>query len=427
MHFRKVAAIIIALVFVVTACLPARADQIVLKNGRTLSGEVAAEDDQSVTLEVSGPGMTFKQRVQKVQIAKWDRPAQVGSAYVLVPVLGEIGVDCTAATMKAALDAAREAKPKYIVLVVDSGGGSVQEMLKIIDLLDQSSKETEIVAYVQHAYSAAAVIAMSRPKIYLKSDASIGAAVPYKMTPKGPADLEAKFRSPIEAEFRRVAAHAGHSELLVRGMLELDLPILLSQENGKPTLSTSGGGKVIKSKGQILTLTADEAAECGLSQTAADFDSLGKSLTGGSWHEASHRAWNLVTAMTEQHRRETIRQQATERIRPQWNAIEAQLARLTSKYAALQEEMDKLTASVTAELRHIDSDYKDAVTSASKQPDAKSAAARAAETRNALISKTRANYQRRAAVLTTEADATRIQIEDLHAREKQLLATLPAD
>src|SRR5262249_1425716 len=153
----------------------------------------------------------------------------------------------------------------------------------------------------------------------------------------------------IEADFRRVAAHAGHPELLVRGMLELDLPIVLSQENGKPSLSTSGAGKVIKSKGQILTLTADEAAECGLAQVAPDIDAVGKSLTGGSWHEASHRAWNIATAMMERHRRETAKQQATERIRPQWNALEAQLAGLTAKYSGLQAEAEKLDASAKAE------------------------------------------------------------------------------
>jgi len=427
MHVRQLFAAGSLLAMAIALQPLARADQIVLKNGRTLSGEVAAEDDQSVTLEVVGAGITFTQRVKKSQIAKWDRPAQVGPAYVQIPVFGEIGADCTTATMKAALDAAREAKPKYIVLVIDSGGGSVQEMVKIIELLDQASKDIEIVAYVQHAYSAAAVIAMSRPRIYLKPDASIGAAVPYKMSAKGPADLEAKFRSPIEAEFRRVATHAGHPELLVRGMLELDLPIVLSQETGKPSLSTSGAGKIIKSKGQILTLTADEAAECGLAQTAADIDAIGKSLTGGSWHEASHRAWNIAAAMTEQHRRETAKQQATARVRPQWNALEAQLAGLTAKYSALQAEADKLTASTTSELHQIDSDYKDAVAQAAKLPDAKSATARAAEVRNTLIRKARENYQKKAAALTAEADSTRVQIEQLREREKQLLATLPAD
>src|SRR5436305_14132665 len=134
MHVRGFFSTVIILFLAIATPPSARADQIVLRNGRSLSGEVAAEDDQSVTLEVIGPGMTFKQRVNKAQIVSWNRPAQIGPAYVSIPVLGEIGSDCTAVTMKAALDAAREAKPKYIVLVVDSGGGSVQEMLKIIDL-----------------------------------------------------------------------------------------------------------------------------------------------------------------------------------------------------------------------------------------------------------------------------------------------------
>src|SRR5580765_1745729 len=108
MLIRRLLATAIVLSFMTAALPMSRADQIVLKNGRTLTGEVASEDDQSVTLEVTGPGMTFTQRVKKAQIATWNRPAQVGPAYVLVPVVGDIGSDCTAVTMKVALDAARE-------------------------------------------------------------------------------------------------------------------------------------------------------------------------------------------------------------------------------------------------------------------------------------------------------------------------------
>src|SRR5690348_10194367 len=155
-------------------------------------------------------------------------------------------MEATAAVLKDALDKAREANPKYIVLMIDSPGGNVAEMSKMIEVLDEASKDVAIIAYVEHAYSAAAVIAMSRPQVFMKPDAAIGAAVPFKITKDGPADLEAKFRSPIEAEFRRAAAHAGHAELLVRGMVEMDLEIFLAQENGKPVLRTTGPGKVIK-------------------------------------------------------------------------------------------------------------------------------------------------------------------------------------
>ena len=98
-------------------------------------------------------------------------------------------------------------------------------------------------------------------------DGVIGASVPWRPTENGPADVDAKFRSFIDATVRAQPRHGQHSDLLVRGMSELDLEIYLTQTDGKPTLSMSGPGKLIKSKGQILSMTASEAAECGLSQT----------------------------------------------------------------------------------------------------------------------------------------------------------------
>ncbi|MDB5357409.1 MAG: hypothetical protein JWN24_3862 [Phycisphaerales bacterium] len=278
----------------ITVPLQAHADKIVLNSGRTISGEVSAEDDRTVTLEVAGPGMTFAQRVNKSQIKVWDRPARVGPSYVLIPLFGRIGTEATASTLKAAIATAAESKPRYLVVVIDSPGGDVAEIPKIIDVLDEASRNTETIAYVKNSYSAAAVIAMSCRRIFMEPHAAIGAAVPYKPTENGPAELEAKFRSAVVACFRQAAVHGGHDDLLMRGMCELNTEIILQHENGHPVLRMSGPGKVIKSKGEILTLTADEAAECGLASIATDLTDLGKQLTGGEWHEANRRAWNLV-------------------------------------------------------------------------------------------------------------------------------------
>ncbi len=409
---------------VAALALPARADQLVLKNGKKITGEVSAEDDRSVTLEVAAPGMTFTQRVKKTDIETWSRRARVGPPYVLVPILGEIGRETTAALLKDALDKAREAKPKYIVLVIDSPGGNVAEMARMIDALDEAAKGVEVVSYVEHAYSAAAVIAMSRPQLFMKPDAAIGAAVPYKMTKDGPADLEAKFRSPIEAEFRRAAAHAGHAELLVRGMVELDLDIFLAQENGKPVLRTVGPGKVIKSKGHILTLTTDEAVACGLAHVATDIAHVGKQVAGGPWYEASRRAWDMVVAAVEQEHHQVARQQAIARIKPEWDAIQRRIAELVSKYGAALSTLDNLKEQYDSELRKIDAEYRQAVEVAQSHADSK-AMAYAAQVRNARAAELREKFQTTAATLVTGGEAARLEYQQLSERQKQLLASIP--
>ena len=94
---RNQIAALVACVVAVALALPARADQLLLKNGRKLTGEVSAEDDRTVTLEVAAPGMTFTQRVSKAEIKTWTRRARIGPPYVLIPIVGQIGMEATAA------------------------------------------------------------------------------------------------------------------------------------------------------------------------------------------------------------------------------------------------------------------------------------------------------------------------------------------
>jgi len=422
---RNQIAALVACVVAVALALPARADQLLLKNGRKLTGEVSAEDDRTVTLEVAAPGMTFTQRVSKAEIKTWTRRARIGPPYVLIPIVGQIGMEATAAVLKDALDKAREANPKYIVLMIDSPGGNVAEMSKMIEVLDEASKDVAIIAYVEHAYSAAAVIAMSRPQVFMKPDAAIGAAVPFKITKDGPADLEAKFRSPIEAEFRRAAAHAGHAELLVRGMVEMDLEIFLAQENGKPVLRTTGPGNVIKARGHILTLTSDEAVACGLAHIAPDINDVGRQITGGPWYEASRRAWDMVMANVEQQHHQAARQQAINRIKPEWDAIQQRMAQLLAQYDAAKGTLDNLKEQYTAELQKIEAEYKQAALAARSGDDPKGAMSRAAEMRNARTSELKQKFQTTAASLVAGGEAARLEVQQLAERQKQLLASVP--
>src|SRR5205085_4492262 len=95
-HPRAGWAALVACLLAAALALPARADQLVLQNGRKLTGEVSAEDNRTLTLEVAAPGMTFTQRVSKAEIKTWSRRPRVGPPYVLVPIIGEIGRETTA-------------------------------------------------------------------------------------------------------------------------------------------------------------------------------------------------------------------------------------------------------------------------------------------------------------------------------------------
>src|ERR1700710_1579481 len=87
----------------------ASADQVVLKTGQTYSGEITAEDAQTLTLEMSAPGCTITKRFQKSQLASWPQRAHEGPAYVAIPFVGEIGKDITTDALRMGLEKAKAA------------------------------------------------------------------------------------------------------------------------------------------------------------------------------------------------------------------------------------------------------------------------------------------------------------------------------
>lgn len=417
----------------------AAGDRLVLRNGKTLEGEVVAEDAGTVTLEVLvPPGYTFNRRVKKADIVSRVRPPHSGTPYVLIPIEGVVGKDVTVEALSAGIAKARAAKPKYIVLAIDSPGGQISHMAGMVDLLIDVSKDIETIAYVKQAYSAAAVIAMCCRDVYMMPDAVIGAAVPFKMTETGPADVDAKFRSAFEAKIRASTAHGGHADLLIRGMAEMDLQIFLSAEDGKPVLRTEGPGKLIKSSGQILTLTADEAAECGLAHIATGMADLGGQVVKGPWYQSTDRPWNAViatVAVQRQHEQEELerkqrwllRRLAMTRIKLEWDGIERRIAQLLPQLTATEDAIRIVDAQCKSELGQIENDYKQQLALARYQPDPSAAIAQAQETRNARATDARQKWQANVNALRSSGQAAATEVGQLRAREKDLLASLPPD
>jgi len=414
-------------------------DHVLLKNGKSFDGEIVFENKDALKLEIFvPPGYTMARKLEQASIKTLTRSAHDGSPYVLIPVFGVIGKDITADALHAGLAKAVAAKASRIILVIDSPGGRIDQMCEMVDDLLPVSQKVEVVAYVKTAYSAAAVIAMCCPHVYLTPDGVIGAAVPFRMTNNGPADVDAKFRSGFEAKIRASAAQGGHADLLIRGMSEPDLEIYLTHENTVPVLRTTGPGKLIKSKGQILTLTAREASDCGLGQIATDWADLGKQVTGGRWYESTHRPWNAVVAVVEEHRqrerdlvelqqRRMARRAAIEQIRPECEAIELRINELLAKSLAAQNAAHELVTRGNAELQQVELEYQQALQAAQSQPAPTAAMAQAAEAKNKRAASVRQFYQTKIAALQAEDQAARTEAARLQDRERQMIASLPAE
>jgi ATP-dependent protease ClpP protease subunit len=400
-----------------------------------------SEDENSVTIEQSGAssGVTVSRKLEKSQVQTWYRSSRDGPAYVVIPIFGAIGEDVTSGSIRAALAEARMLKPRYVVLAIDSPGGSIGEMFKILDALwEKKGDSFQVVAYVKNAYSAAAVIAMSCPRVYLKPGAAIGAAVPFRVTENGPADIEAKFRSVIEAGMRAANAHGGHADLLMRAMNEMDLEVFLSTENGKPSLSTSAPGKQIKFKGQILTMTADEAAACGLSTTARDMNAVGTDLVHGPWHEGSRRPWNAVIStmaaqkraareQEEKRQRQLARNAAIKQIKPEMDAMTQRLITLDAKVQSINKEMSDLTDNANAQMQQVQADYDFAIRRANASVNSRAETKKAKDTANAKAQQIEKAFEDAKSKAQAEIDAAKLEADALRQRQQQLMATVPAE
>ena len=152
LRFAVVAAMMVSL----TCSAVALADRIVLENGRTLDGQVVAEDETSYTVQVEVGSSTLTQRYNKSQVRSITRVAQARATYVTRPVIGTIGEDVTAAALRAGFAEARAAKVGTIVLAIDSPGGEVREMAGMIEAVAEASEDMRVVALVKSAHSAAA-------------------------------------------------------------------------------------------------------------------------------------------------------------------------------------------------------------------------------------------------------------------------------
>src|SRR2546421_7985288 len=171
-------------VLILAGFSPVFADTLEKTNGEKLDGRVLAETADNVTFEVNSGGISFTQRIPRGQIRKLEREVREGPGYCGIPLIGEIGVEVTAMALKSSLMEARKYKPDYIILVINSNGGLVTERDRIVAVL-RENQDLKIIAYVQKAMSAAAIIAASWPDLFFGPDGQAGASVAYRRNPDG--------------------------------------------------------------------------------------------------------------------------------------------------------------------------------------------------------------------------------------------------
>jgi membrane-bound serine protease (ClpP class) len=157
---------------------------------------------------------------------------------VVIPIQGTID-EGMAHLVSRAVDEAKAEKARAIVLDVNTFGGLVSAGTEIRDALLDSPVPVD--AYVTRAWSAGALVTLSAQRIEMAPTASIGAAEPIPKT--------VKTVSALRSEFEATAARYHHAPQLAAAMVDahVDLPAL-------------------KAPGAILTLTAEQARNAGISE-----------------------------------------------------------------------------------------------------------------------------------------------------------------
>jgi len=195
-----------------------------------------------------------------------------------ISIEGVIGSDFTSREFLSRLSIADRfaKKADIIILYIDSPGGSVSDLEEIVAAILAARGKRFVTVVEGKALSSAAVVALACDTIYMHDGARIGAATPYVQQSDGtvvhlPPAVQEKQFSAMRALVRIAAKHGGHSTDLAEAMVDPNIPLTMTRANGVPFFERDGKGAVISRKGEVLTLTADEAIDCGLAREVREF------------------------------------------------------------------------------------------------------------------------------------------------------------
>lgn len=183
----------------------------------------------------------------------------------VIPINTEI-TPATTQFVASRVQRANEESPLALVFLIDTPGGQVRAMERIVDVI-MSDTHVPTIAVVQNAFSAGALIAMSASQLAMLPGSAIGAAMPVSVSPVGVSPVDAKITSALRGTFRSVAEARGRDPRIAEAMVDPSIEV--------PGLSTSD---------ELLTLTAGQAVEYGIAdlQAATLRDALDQLGYGGA-------------------------------------------------------------------------------------------------------------------------------------------------
>jgi membrane-bound serine protease (ClpP class) len=213
--------------------------------------------------------------------------------FYVIPVRDEIA-EPTLFMIRRGLKEAESAGAQFVVLDMDTPGGSLGVTLEIIEILQEKFKGRSVTFVNDEAISAGAIISSATDQIYFSPRGIIGAAAPVQ---SGGEEIDETMKQKILSYMRAkieatTEGHKYRSEVLI-AMMDANYELKIDDT-------------VLKSKGELLSLTATKAMKTyGEPPTALlgagivdDLPALYKQLAGGAAFEVRefHVTWSLGLA-----------------------------------------------------------------------------------------------------------------------------------
>jgi membrane-bound serine protease (ClpP class) len=242
----------------------------------------------------------FPARVRKVPVPKL--PKKIERAFVIPIRDRENGItQTTYQSIRNKVTTCRGKGAQLVIFDMDTPGGSVAAMRRIVSLITVELNDIYTVAYVRNeAISAGAIISMACDEIIMAPTGKIGDAMPIMISPTGqlapmPKAERGKMESYLRSDLRLLAERNGHSGPLCDAMITLSWRVWLIRrpdtrelklvnpdpeinnwlskisgapgKDGKSTTPVDAEWEFVKQvdgDDELVTKTAGEAIEIGL-------------------------------------------------------------------------------------------------------------------------------------------------------------------
>lgn len=297
----------------VLAASPALAlDKVTLNDGRVLEGEITRELESGVIfIKIAGGQIMVlpsdiasidrdHEMVREAEKAEQEAAIPDGATKIaFISLEEEVGPffnkDAIEKSIGMLDDLPESQKPEIVVFVIDSGGGALYELEKIVNYMNEEvNPRYRTVAWIRYAISAAAMTSWVIPEIYMMPQGSIGACTGYYMDGGKAVAVSGDDLEEVLMMMEQVSVWGGRPHLVqvMRAMQIFETLSATKHPDGRIEWFLSDSGeKLISPKNEILTFDAVESVEWGVAAGIADSkDELAKQMGCTEWVEVGEEA-----------------------------------------------------------------------------------------------------------------------------------------